>query len=536
MALPLGKKTLPLIERKCEAVRRLPELATTLEWVLRLEEPPAATLSDCPPLRDVLRAYHPRLLDGERALAAAAVRDRLVHAVPALPVPSRAEVEQAASDLRDELVHAAGGGPAAARQALEDRFREVTAEGALSGTGPQRAATALWRIEVLSGRRAPFSDTAVDPLEMAARLDRHHALITGVSLRSARQWMECADSAAPDQEGVLRELLDGCAELAHFDAVWRIDPGVAPLAAIRLEPDLAARIRMLATAVEHMLAWLPPVDETTSARYVERLGRGESGAALGAMLDEREYLFRDAEQVQWALDVRRRLMRVVAGAPPLRVEEVERAETILWHAAYELRPQCHYEHAVKLSRWPQAVSRARTVNEIRTWRQPRARIAALGRRLEFLAETWHHTDPGLWVAAPEGQTAPDACALLEQHPKWAQQAAAGGPLAQAVDLARQIDRDPWEGDRLAEAPLCEQAEACLRDCAGQLERELHLTSVPKPRAPVREPARRKEPEAQQAPAGRPAPAPPPTSEPVESVRTPQDAGLIKKLFKSVFGA
>jgi len=96
MGLPLGKKTLVQIERRTDPTRRLVDLFTLLEWLLRMAPPPGEPIRGRPGLEAVFRAYGPILPDGEKAITAVKVRDRLMHNVPGVTTPTPTEVQSSA--------------------------------------------------------------------------------------------------------------------------------------------------------------------------------------------------------------------------------------------------------------------------------------------------------------------------------------------------------------------------------------------------------------------------------------------------------
>ncbi len=59
MGLPLGKKTLIQIERRTDPTRRLVDLFTLFEWLLRMAPPQGEPIRGCPGLEAVFRAYGP---------------------------------------------------------------------------------------------------------------------------------------------------------------------------------------------------------------------------------------------------------------------------------------------------------------------------------------------------------------------------------------------------------------------------------------------------------------------------------------------
>lgn len=431
MALPLGKKSVVQIERRRDPCRRIVDQAALLEWLVRLRLHDDGSGS-IPCLTDVLCAPA-GFGDAEPVREAVRVRDRLVHLVPGIAVPSPDEAQRASDVLREAIawwVERYGkdeSGPE--RQVVNDPLGDLEVAD-VSGVeaGEQgdatsypalrtRIATAAWRLDIVAGRRAPFTRArAAERLDVAAVLRRHGRHLVDVKPAAVEAALTRTGfwhvSARRTIHQAARNLESALAELYEFDAHWHVSPGLVPLPAIRLEPDQPTRVRLLLTMVEHQLAWVAPAwdpSETAAALAAA------SGTLLVRLLQRKGHLVPDAEEVVRAAHVRNRLVRVAPGAPPLRAAEVDAAETVLWRTAYELRRHCYPEHADALSRFEQAPLRTLPASRIAGIVDPQSRLAAWYARIEALALLWEGRHPGAWSVPPPGmRQAP--LQILARHP------------------------------------------------------------------------------------------------------------------------
>lgn len=430
MALPLGKKSLIQIERRQDPLRRVVELGTLLEWLLRLENPDTPIADGCPPLAVVVAAYAlgPKLAD------AVQLRDRLVHVVGGPRLPTAAEAEKAAvtfNQVIQDVVgrrRAAGTDPSVldlSLQVVNDPLGETTGDPAEPGPAVTeidalraRVQTALWRLDVITGRRAAFTRNADDPVKLPRRLSRHAGWLRDVGAEEvARAMVESGRSAAAALQSAAAQLEAGLDAVSAFDAAWKLAPGIPPLPAIRLEPDVTTRLRLLVSAVEHQLSWIPPVIEAAEA---DRLLAEPAGSLVLALLDHKGHLIANPDAVREAVGVRNRLVRVVPDGRPVLTAEIEGAEAALWQAAYNLRGHCSLEHADAMSAYADAPLRTLPAARIRTIGNTPARLDAWYDRLVALALVWEGKTPGAWCEPSPGADAPSPWNVLRRHPRKAE--------------------------------------------------------------------------------------------------------------------
>ncbi len=447
MALPFGKKSIVQIQRRRDPIRRIVELATLLEWLLRLQPPKHVDLQGCPSLPTVASAYYADDPQALRILIAAIdVRNRLVHCVPGTTIPSTQDIQSASDTLtgaisvllksRRQTVEA----PdllTATWQAANDPLGELpvvdlnVANNASDEIAElqTRIRTALWRLDVVSGIRAPFTLESLNDSGTHARLQRYSRYLTSTSLSEVE---EALSSGSSQSKNVLisaaSSLESGLDATLAFDAQWTIAPGVLPIPAIRLEPDRVTRVRHLATLVEHLLAWIVP--GLTQQEGTELLKR-ESGVLFETLLERNGHLLPDPEEVQRAFAIRNRLVRVVPAEAPVLSAEVEQSEYVLWHAAYELRRHADLEHSDAISRYDDAA--LRTVPRSQMWsiKSPIARVEEQVARLRGLAMAWLGKHPGGWPVAASGRVEPSISEMLCRHP-W-QELHDAFPIMDAVE-------------------------------------------------------------------------------------------------------
>ena len=429
MALPLGKKSLVQIQRRGSASRRLGDLASLLEWTWRLETPRTAGLRGTPGFSVVAQAY----LDPSDSLTAVTeafeVHDRLTHCLPDVVVPTETECVAACSTLAQAIstgaTEAASRGILAAEQLMNDPLDDLlmsssTVSGATSpspdSSSLQRIATALWRLDITAGRRAPFTKDAVGDRVDRRRLRRHRHHLHRVTFAEVNNAIASGVGTILDGEELLKQAaadLEQALEQEYaFDIHWRLAPGIVPLPSIRLEPDAHARIRLLVSVVEHCLSWIAPA---IRRQNLSALLADEYGSVLESLLDDRAHLVSDLGELRWALHVHKRLARVVPGAGPVLVAEVAQAEIVLWRTAYELRRHCAMEHADALSDASGAPLRTLPARRIRRIDHAAARLAATLRRFDALAQVWHGRNPGAWPSVRDGEIHPRGDRLLARH-------------------------------------------------------------------------------------------------------------------------
>lgn len=447
MALPFGKKSIVQIQRRRDPTRRIVELTTLLEWLLRLQPPKHGELLGCPSLTTVLSAYYsdnPQTL--QILLGAVAVRNRLVHCVPGTVIPTTEEVQSAADTLAEAVSFLLksrskaienSDEPSATWQAANDPLGELgesfASERSRAGNEidelQKRVRTALWRFDLISGVRAPFTIESLNDSGTHARLRRYSRYLTTTRMTEVE---EALTSGARHSNSVLMSaassLESGLDATLAFDAQWTIAPGVLPIPAIRLEPDRVTRVRHLATFVEHLLAWIVP--GLTQQEGTDLLQR-ESGVLFEALMERNGHLLPDPEEVQRAFAIRNRLVRVVPAEAPVLSVEVEQSEYVLWHAAFELRRHADIEHSDAISRYDDAP--LRTVPRSQMWsiKNPAARLEEQVARLRSLAMVWSGKHPGGWPVAASGRIAPLISEMLCRHP-W-QEVFDSFPILDAVE-------------------------------------------------------------------------------------------------------